>query len=83
MKIEKPSRPAILVHPAPAMSRQARSIQIRKLSTAGDIFRHSPAGGGAAATRSGKGGKCGGGMGGMHTGGVPGGGKRKTHFGSK
>lgn len=83
MKAEKPGKPILIVHPTPEMSRQARSIQIRKLSMAGDVFRHSAAGAGAATTRSGKGGKCGGGMGGMQAGGVKGGGKRKTHIGSK
>ena len=71
----------IFLHPAPAMRQQARAIHIRKLSTVADIFRHSAAG--AATLRSGKGGKCGGGMGGMQAGGVKGGGKRKTHVGSK
>ena len=40
-------------------------------------------GGGAGAERSGKGGKTGGGMGGQQAGGIKGGGKRKTHAGSK
>jgi hypothetical protein len=40
-------------------------------------------GSGEAASRSGKGGKAGGGMGGQQAGGVKGGGKRKTHVGNK
>lgn len=52
-------------------------------STAADVIRHMPKGSGAASQRSGKGGKSGGGMGGQQAGGIKGGGKRKTHFGSK
>ena len=44
---------------------------------------HRTTGGGAGAERSGKGGKTGGGMGGQQAGGIKGGGKRKTHVGSK
>jgi hypothetical protein len=40
-------------------------------------------GSGAAADRSGKGGKSGGGMGGQQAGGIKGGGKRSTHVGNK
>jgi hypothetical protein len=47
-----------------------------------DKFSGRP-GPGEAAKRSGKGGKSGGGMGGQKAGGISGGGKRKTHVGSK
>ena len=52
-------------------------------STAPDVMKHMPVGGGAATQRSGKGGKSGGGMGGQQAGGIKGGGKRKTHAGRK
>lgn len=48
-----------------------------------DVMRHIATGAGAAARRSGKGGKCGGGMGGQQAGGIKGGAKRKTHVGRK
>jgi hypothetical protein len=52
-------------------------------STAPDVMKHISLGAGAAAQRSGKGGKSGGGMGGQQAGGMKGGGKRKTHAGRK
>jgi hypothetical protein len=52
-------------------------------STAPGVLKHIATGSGAAGQRSGKGGKTGGGMGGQQAGGIKGGGKRKTHFGSK
>ncbi|HSF22942.1 MAG TPA: hypothetical protein VLE20_01860 [Blastocatellia bacterium] len=52
-------------------------------STAPGVLKHMPTGSGSAGQRSGKGGKSGGGMGGQQAGGIKGGGKRKTHFGSK
>ena len=53
------------------------------VDAAPDVLEHAPEGSGSAAQRSGKGGKSGGGMGGQQAGGIKGGGKRKTHFGSK
>lgn len=52
-------------------------------STAPGVMKHIACGAGAATTRSGKGGKSGGGMGGQQAGGLKGGGKRKTHAGRK
>lgn len=54
-----------------------------KTSVAPRVMKHSAVGAGAASVRSGKGGKTGGGMGGQQAGGMKGGGKRKTHVGSK
>jgi len=54
-----------------------------RLSTASNIMKHMAGGSGSATQRSGKGGKCGGGLGGQHAGGIKGGGKRKTHAGRK
>lgn len=48
-----------------------------------ESIRRTATGAGDAAQRSGKGGKCGGGMGGQQAGGIKGGGKRKTHAGKK
>jgi len=48
-----------------------------------DVMKHTAVGAGAAAQRSGKGGKCGGGIGGQQAGGIKGGAKRKTHVGRK
>jgi hypothetical protein len=49
-----------------------------------NIFkRTAPTGSSAGVRRSGKGGVSGGGMGGQQAGGIKGGGKRKTHTGTK
>jgi hypothetical protein len=55
----------------------------RKAGAAKDLFKDYSIGGGEAGQRSGKGGKAGGGLGGMKEGGIKGGGKRKTHVGRK
>jgi hypothetical protein len=52
-------------------------------STATDVMKHISFGAGAAAQRSGKGGKGSGGLGGQQAGGIKGGSKRKTHAGRK
>jgi hypothetical protein len=54
-----------------------------KAGIAPKMMKHIATGAGAASVRSGKGGKSGGGMGGQQAGGIKGGGKRKTHVGSK
>ncbi|HSE99102.1 MAG TPA: hypothetical protein VLD57_12610 [Blastocatellia bacterium] len=54
-----------------------------KAGAAKESLKDYKIGGGAAGDRSGKGGKSGGGMGGQKAGGIKGGGKRKTHAGSK
>jgi hypothetical protein len=54
-----------------------------KAGIAPRVMKHIAVGAGAASVRSGKGGKTGGGMGGQQAGGMKGGGKRKTHAGSK
>jgi len=55
----------------------------RKSETAKDILKDQKIGGGEAGQRSGAAGNTGGGMGGQKAGGIPGGGKRKTHVGNK
>ena len=54
-----------------------------KAGIASRVMKHIAVGAGSASARSGKGGKTGGGMGGQQAGGIKGGGKRKTHVGSK
>lgn len=54
-----------------------------RASSASNVMKQIAGGTGSATQRSGKGGKCGGGLGGQHAGGIKGGGKRKTHAGRK
>jgi hypothetical protein len=55
----------------------------RKEGGAREALKDYETGGGQAGKRSGKGGKGGGGLGGQDAGGIKGGGKRKTHAGTK
>ena len=66
-----------------AALRVGRPRTSHRVETIIDEMKHISFGGGAAAQRSGEGGKCGGGMGGQQTGGIKGGAKRKTHAGRK
>ncbi len=72
-----------LGQPFPIKSKRAKSSQNLRTNLGHTALTQGTTGGGAAAERSGKGGKGGGGMGGQQAGGVKGGGKRKTHAGSK
>lgn len=65
-------------------SRQAAAYPpVRSRHGKGEMIRDLAGAIGDASQRSGKGGKCGGGLGGQKAGGIKGGGKRKTHFGRK
>jgi hypothetical protein len=54
-----------------------------RTTTAFNVMKHVAGGAGSATQRSGKAGKCGGGLGGQNAGGIKGGAKRKTHAGRK
>jgi hypothetical protein len=58
-------------------------LQKKKTSPPRHVITYGATQGGSATRRSGKGGKSGGGMGGQRAGGIKGGGKRKTHVGSR
>ena len=70
-----------ITEPVPVPFIQPLELIWRGIPT--DVMKHIATGGGAAAQRSSKGGKCGGGMGGQQAGGMKGGAKRKTHVGRK
>ena len=64
-------------------SRAAMAREFPHGNWAGQMIRDLARAGGDASQRSGKGGKCGGGLGGQKAGGIKGGGNRKTHAGRK